>query len=46
MGVFDRFSEKKNDGEVEVYPETQDFGEGIISVRLLLNPILRPYGEI
>ena len=31
MGVFDRFSEKKGDAEVEVYPETQDFGEGLIS---------------
>ena len=30
MGVFDRFSEKEG-AEVEVYPETQDFGEGLIS---------------
>lgn len=30
MGVFDRFSEKKGD-DIEVYPETQDFGEGVVS---------------
>jgi hypothetical protein len=34
MGVFDRFSEKKTE-EVEVYPETHDFGEGVVSVSCL-----------
>lgn len=31
MGVFDRFNEKEKT-DVEVYPETQDFGEGMVSI--------------
>ena len=31
MGVFDRFSEKKDDGEVEVVAENVDFGEGFVA---------------